>query len=71
MDKAELLGKLGARIRTLRLEKDLTQNDLANLCSLAKASLSRIESGQSNITVITLDRIAEGLEAPIAELFAD
>jgi transcriptional regulator with XRE-family HTH domain len=49
----------------------MTQNDLAIACDFEKASMSRIESGQSNPTVRTLHRISLALEIHIGELFAD
>lgn len=47
----------------------MTQNELAIACEFEKASLSRLESGQTNPTVKTLHRICKVLEVDIAELF--
>jgi len=43
---------LGARIKKIRIEKNLSQNKLAVLCGFEKANMSRLESGQSNPTVL-------------------
>lgn len=69
MNDSEFLISLGARIREIRLEKKITQHQLARLCSFEKASMSRIESGKTNVTVITLQKICKALEVDMAELF--
>lgn len=63
--------KLGEKIRTIRLQRKMTQNDLAIACDFEKASMSRIESGRANPTVRTLNKISKALEIKIGELFID
>ena len=53
------------------MSKKMTQNDLAIECNFEKSALSRIESGQTNITVITLHKISRGLKVRLTELFVD
>jgi transcriptional regulator with XRE-family HTH domain len=60
--------QLGKRIKDLRMQKNMTQNALAIHCNFEKASLSRIESGKSNITIRTIFRICQALEIDIQEL---
>lgn len=69
MKESEIQMKIGERVRTMRMKKNMTQNDLAMACDFEKASMSRIESGQSNPTVRTLYRISIALEISIGELF--
>jgi len=69
MTNSKFLAGLGARIRELRLNKDMTQNDLAVQCDFEKASMSRIESGKTNITVLTLHKICKALDVEIVEFF--
>jgi transcriptional regulator with XRE-family HTH domain len=71
MHKTDLLVRIGRRIKSIRLLKNMTQNDLAIECEFEKASLSRIEAGKTNITIRTLYKISAALDIPIAELFAD
>lgn len=71
MKEPDLLTKLGEKIRSLRMKKNMTQNDLAIECDFEKASMSRIESGRSNPTVKTLLKISKALDVHIAELFKD
>ncbi|MBL7742629.1 MAG: helix-turn-helix transcriptional regulator [Chitinophagaceae bacterium] len=69
MTDLKFLVSLGARIKELRIEKNMTQNELAIQCNFEKASMSRIESGKTNITVLTLRKISKALEVDIAEFF--
>lgn len=71
MDSIRLLAALGKRIKNLRLERHLTQTQLAKLCKFEKASMSRIESGKTNISMLTLFQISKALEVEIKTLFSD
>ena len=71
MDDIKFLATLGGRIKELRLKKQLTQNELAILCNFEKASMSRIESGQTNVTIYTLKKISKALDTPLTEFFKD
>jgi len=71
MDKASLLKELGDKIRMVRLSKDMTQNQLAINCNFEKSSMSKIESGQVNLSYITLHRISNGLEVHITKLLPE
>ncbi|MDE3249628.1 MAG: helix-turn-helix transcriptional regulator [Bacteroidota bacterium] len=69
MTEPELLRQIGLRIRELRQQKNISQNDLAVQCDIQKASMSRIEAGKTNITMRTLHKILMALEADIREFF--
>jgi transcriptional regulator with XRE-family HTH domain len=69
MTDSEFLIALGATIRKLRLKKSMTQIELAMLCNFEKASMSRIESGKTNITIITLRKISKALDIEIKDFF--
>ncbi len=71
MTDPKFLANLGTRIRELRLKKGMTQNELAIHCNFEKASMSRIESGKTNITVLTLKKISKELGFDIIEFFKD
>ena len=71
MNDPRFLAALGARIKELRLNKHLTQNELAMLCNFEKASMSRIESGQTNVTIYTLKKISKALDVPLKAFFED
>lgn len=59
---------LAAVIRTVRLERGLTQEDAAHAAGLTVASFARIERGQSNPTWVTVRGIARALNLPMADL---
>ena len=67
--KATALGRaLGARIRTLREERALTQENLAWECDLDKGYLSQLEAGKRLPSVTTMAMIAKRLEIEIVDL---
>jgi putative transcriptional regulator len=68
MNDPSLLIELGKKIRMIRLSKDMTQSQLAVNCNFEKSSMSKIESGQVNLSYITLHRISKGLDVHVSEL---
>ena len=64
----QYLIRLGNTIRTTRKTKGFAQQNIAALCDSEKANLSRVESGKTNSTIITLKKIAEVLQVPVADL---
>jgi len=69
MDKEKFLIELGYRIKQIRSEKKMSQINLADKCDFEKASMSRIESGKTNSTILTLRKISKALDVEISELF--
>lgn len=69
MDRKKLHKLIGLRIKMLRMDKSISQQDLAAKCNFEKSNMSRIESGNVNSTVSTLNKIAVALEVPIKEIF--
>lgn len=60
---------LGARVRELREARDWTLENAAEAMDLDLKHLQKIEAGKLNVTLVTLVRIAEGLEEPLSSLF--
>ena len=60
---------LGARIKALRLERELQQRQLAEKAALTPSMVSQIESGRLTPSLNTLGKIAGALGVPIATLF--
>jgi len=56
--------QVGARIRELRLERNLSLAGLADASGLSKGHLSSVEHGLAAITIQTIERLAEGFELP-------
>ena len=56
--------RLGAMIRTLRLERGLSQAKIASGAGISFQQMQKYESGANRITVSTLIKICEGLGIP-------
>lgn len=67
MSKSELL-QLGKNLRSFRLNKELSQEKLAELTGLHRTYIGGVERGERNISLVNLVRIARILEIPVAEL---
>lgn len=61
--------KVGKRIKAIRVEKKITQQDLADLCGYDISSLSRLEAGRANATLSTLDIVSKALGVAPVEFF--
>jgi transcriptional regulator with XRE-family HTH domain len=70
MEKLELLGLLGKRIKELRLERGMSQVDLVAKMqgNIDTTNISRIEGGRTNPTIYSLYRLSEALEISMSEL---
>ncbi len=68
--REKLLTSIGKRVQELREQKGLSQVDLAGkmIGKFDTTNISRIESGRTNPTIFTLQRIAIALEVPLREL---
>jgi transcriptional regulator with XRE-family HTH domain len=60
--------ELGRRIRNVRLHFNLTQEQLADLVSLSRTSITNIEKGKQKILAHTLVDLTEKLRVPIDKL---
>ncbi len=58
-------------VRTLRHARALSQRQLAARMSVPRTYISKIENGKAMPTLSSLERLANALEAPIAELLHD
>lgn len=63
------LRRLGERIRALRQAKGWTLEQAAEAMNLDLKHLQKVEAGLINVTMVTLVRIAEGIDEPLASLF--
>lgn len=61
--------KLGKRLKKFRNEKKMTLDELSRRAKVAKATLSRIENGQTPGTLRTHLKICEALAISIKELY--
>ncbi len=63
--------KIGTTIRAYRLQKGLSQGDIEKKTGLLRCYLSRVENGHTVPSLDTLAKIADALDLPIAQFFAD
>ncbi|MGI6221614.1 MAG: helix-turn-helix transcriptional regulator [Coriobacteriales bacterium] len=61
--------RLGLAIAERRADKGMSQRQFALVLELDRVTLNRIESGNGNPTLGTLERIAAGLDLTLEELF--
>ena len=64
-----MLRPLGAELRRLRLDRDLSQERLAELAGCSYKYLGRIELATANATAVKLIRLARALGVPTGRLF--
>jgi transcriptional regulator with XRE-family HTH domain len=60
---------IGARIRTLREQKGLSQGDIERMTGLLRCYTSRVENGHTVPSLETLERFASALDVPLYRLF--
>ena len=60
--------RLGENLKELRVTKNLSQSELADMVSVDKSYISNIENGKTNPTTLTLEKIATALKIEISEL---
>ena len=63
--------KIGEKIKQLRVEKDLTQSELASRCELSKGFISQIERDLTSPSIATLVDILECLGTNLKDFFND
>ncbi|HEY1196234.1 MULTISPECIES: helix-turn-helix domain-containing protein [Flavobacterium] len=67
--KETIQQKVGKRILEIRTEKNISQQELATKCNFEKSNMSRLEKGNSNATLSTLEKVCNALEINYTELF--
>jgi DNA-binding XRE family transcriptional regulator len=61
--------KFGKRLRFIRRQKDLTQEQLAELVGLSVEFISNIERGINSPSFSTLEKLEKVLHMPVSEMF--
>ncbi len=63
--------EIGIKIKRLRLQKNLTQEELADRCELTKGYISQLENELTSPSIATLEDILIALGTTPAEFFSD
>ena len=65
LDHPELIA-FGETVRSVRLDKGISQEALAELAGIDRSYMGGIERGEHNIALINIKRISDALETPIS-----
>ncbi len=69
--KSALLIDFGAAVRSLRLARGLSQEELADLVGIHRTYIGDVERGERNIGLLNVGRIAVALQIPLSALMAE
>lgn len=68
---SNILKIFGLRVKEIRKEKKLSQEELADKANLHRTYIGMIERAEKNITLINIEKIALAFDISITELFKD
>lgn len=61
--------KLGKRIKKLRADRHISQEELADLAELDRTYINSVENGRRNISIVNIEKIANAFEISLKEFF--
>ena len=64
----DILVKFANRLKKLRSERNLSQEEFAFLCDIDRTYIGRIERLERKPTIVILDKIAKGLNIKLKDL---
>lgn len=67
----EELCAIGHKIKLTRVQKQITQTDLAGALGISKAHLSNIETGKTVVTLENLYKISKALDCKVTAFLED
>ena len=65
----EIKTKLGLRIKAIRETASMSQKDLAYSADLDRSYIASVESGQRNVSIVNIEKIATALGVSVKEFF--
>ncbi|MBI5713964.1 MAG: helix-turn-helix transcriptional regulator [Chloroflexi bacterium] len=69
--QSSITDRFGERLRSLRKERGLSQEALAELSGLDRTYVSGIERGIRNVALRNIEALAKALRVSLADLFDD
>jgi len=69
MGKKKILVAFGDKIRELRKQKGISQEELSYKADLHRTYIGMIERAEKNLTLTNIEKIAKALNVEIKELF--
>ena len=67
-DPQNIQVRFGERVRTVRSQKGISQEALADKAGLHRTYVSSVERGERNVSLSTVERLAAALEISMADL---
>lgn len=68
MNTDPIYSRLGENLKQIRLRKGMSQGDVASKIGADPAYISGIENGRRNVTLATIDKLANALEVDVDKL---
>ena len=65
---ANISSKLGQNMKRIRTKKNMSQGDIARALEVDRGYISNIESGKKNLTLATVQKLANALGVSADEL---
>lgn len=65
----EIKEKFGQKVKSLREQKGISIEHLANISNVDRNYISDIEKGKRNVSITIIEKLSKGLEVKIQELF--
>ena len=65
---SDIIVQFANKLKTIRAERGLSQEELALLCNIDRTYIGRIERLERKPTIVILDKIAKGLNIKLSEL---
>ncbi|MBV8688135.1 MAG: helix-turn-helix transcriptional regulator [Alphaproteobacteria bacterium] len=66
--RPDILSHVGGNLRRFRQERGLSQSGLATLSGISRRMIVAIESGEANVSLSSLDRLAAALEVSFSQM---
>lgn len=70
VNEPEIKARFGRRLRQLRTDRGLSQEELAFRAGLHRTYISSAERGERNVSLVNLVRLARALDVHVRELVA-
>lgn len=67
-NEIELIKSIGFKVRELREKRNLSQESLSFDANIPRNQIGRIERGEINTSIVTLDRICKALNVDLKSL---
>jgi transcriptional regulator with XRE-family HTH domain len=65
---AETLKELGKRLKEIREQKNLSQEEASKLCNISTNYFAEVERGERNLSVLSVENICKGLNIKASQL---